>query len=61
MKINLSKTSQIFMWLITFSGLLAVQIAFPQSDPPIQIGENARSMISGNQTRNYLLYVPAGL
>ncbi len=59
MKINLSKIAQIFIWLIFFGGFLAIQIAYPQSDPPIQAGENARSMISGNQNRNYILYVPA--
>jgi len=59
MKNIFSRTFKVSIWLIFISGLLANQSAFPQSKAPIQIGENSRSIISGNQTRQYLLYIPA--
>lgn len=59
MKNVFSRTLKIFTCLILFSGLLAIQSAFPQRESPIQIGENSRAIMSGNQTRHYLLYVPS--
>ena len=59
MKIVLGRPTIFFLCLIILSGVLAIQNAFPQSDPPIQPGENSRSIMSGNHTRQYLLYIPA--
>jgi polyhydroxybutyrate depolymerase len=60
MKNIFRRTVNVFIWLIFISALLGIQSAFPQSEPPIQVGENSRSIMSGNQTRQYLLYIPAG-
>jgi len=58
MKIIFSRAFKVFIWPIFISGLFTFQSAFSQSEPPFQIGENSRSIISGNQTREYLLYIP---
>jgi polyhydroxybutyrate depolymerase len=40
-------------------GFVVNQNGFSQDQPPIQVGENNRTVMSGNQTREYLLYIPA--
>jgi polyhydroxybutyrate depolymerase len=41
-------------------GLAVDQKAFSQNEPAIKAGENGLSIKSGNQTRQYLLYIPTG-
>ena len=59
MKNLFNRTFIIFICLIFFSVPFGIQSAFPQSEPLIQAGENNRSIMSGNQSREYLLYIPA--
>jgi len=42
------------------SGFVVIYSVVTQNEPQIQVGENSRSIISGNQTRQYLLYIPEG-
>jgi hypothetical protein len=39
-------------------GLVVNQSAVAQNKPQIQVGETIRSILSENQTREYLLYIP---
>jgi len=59
MKNLFSRPFRIFICLIFFSVPFGIQSAFPQSESPIQAGESNRSIMSGNQNREYLLYIPA--
>ena len=60
MKNALSRTVGVFSFLILISGTLLTQSVVAQNQPPIQVGENIRSIIFGSLTREYLLYVPKG-
>jgi len=42
------------------SGFVVNQSVVAQNKPQIKVGENSGSIISGNQTRQYLLYIPEG-
>jgi polyhydroxybutyrate depolymerase len=65
-----AKEGKIFSWpisrkviiitLLLISAFVVSQSAVAQNQPHIQVGENARSILSGGQTREYLLYIPAG-
>jgi len=55
----LRKTFKAFLGVIFISGFLGAQSVVSQDEPQIKTGENNLSMTSGNQTRQYLLYIPA--
>jgi len=60
MKNALSRTVRVFAFLIFISGTLLIQSVVAQNQPPIQVGENIRSIIFDSLTREYLLYIPKG-
>jgi polyhydroxybutyrate depolymerase len=41
------------------SGFVTNQSVVAQNEPQIQVGKNSRSIMSGNEIRHYLLYIPA--
>jgi polyhydroxybutyrate depolymerase len=46
--------------ILLISAFVVNQSAVAQNQPQIQVGENTRSILSGGQTREYVLYIPAG-
>jgi polyhydroxybutyrate depolymerase len=60
MKNALSRTVRVFAFLIFTSATLLTQSVVAQKQPPIQVGENIRSIIFDSLTREYLLYIPKG-
>ena len=58
MKNALSRTVRVFPLLLFISGTLLTQSVVAQNKPQIQVGENIRTMVFDNQTREYLLYIP---
>ena len=60
MKNALGRTVRVFAFLIFILGTLLAQGVVAQNQPPIQVGENIRSIIFDTLTREYLLYIPKG-
>jgi polyhydroxybutyrate depolymerase len=56
----ISRTAIVIASLLFVSGLVVNQSVAAQNEPQIKVGENSRSITSGNQTRWYLLYIPRG-
>ncbi len=56
----LRKTYTLFLCLIFILCFLVTQSVANQNNPQIKIGENNLSIMSGKQTRHYLLYLPVG-
>ena len=56
----LSRSVKAFSFLIFISAFLVTQSVVAQNDPQLKIGENSLSIKSGDQTRQYLLYIPSG-
>ena len=56
----LRKTYTLFLFLIFILCFFLTQSVADQNNPPIKNGENSLSILSGNQTRHYALYLPLG-
>jgi len=55
-----NKTAVIIAFSLLVSGFVVNQSVDAQNEPQIKVGENIGSIKSGNQTREYLLYIPEG-
>ncbi len=56
----ISRTVILIAFLFFVSGFAVNQSVVAQNEPQIKVGENSGSIKSGNQTRQYLLYIPKG-
>ena len=55
-----NKTAVIIAFSLLVSGFVVNQSVAAQNEPQIKVGENSGSIKCGNQTRQFLLYVPEG-
>jgi polyhydroxybutyrate depolymerase len=55
----ISRTIIVIASFLFISAFVANQSVVAQNEPQIQVGKNNRSIMSDNETRHYLLYIPA--
>ena len=60
MQKGVTRTAIGFVCLVLIFGFLGAQSVVAQNEPQIKVGENSGSIKCGNQTRQFLLYVPEG-
>lgn len=60
MQTFLRKTYRVFLCSIFILCFLVTQSSADQNNPLLKNGENNFSILAGNQTRHYLLYLPVG-
>ena len=56
----INRTVIVIAFFLFVSGFVVNQSVVAQNEPQIKVGENIGSIKSGNQTRQYLLYIPEG-